>query len=79
MQQKPDYKTAELSKPFSKYVSVAKYVKRLNGLMVPNIDANFTVGSTQFLGRTVGIANNSLVGAMHVAYYVKFYGPRGAF
>jgi len=46
--------------------------------MVPNIDANFTVASTQFMGRSQ-VANNAVTGAMHVAWYVKFYGPRGAF
>jgi len=78
MMQKPDYVTANLGNPFSKYVSVAKYIKRINGKMVPNVDESMTDACTQFCGRTSGQATNAVVGAMHVTYFVTFYGPRNA-
>lgn len=78
LQQKPDYQSVQLGKPYSKYVSVAKYQKRLNGFMCPNIDSDFSAASTQFLGRDAGLTMNSVVGYFNVKYYVTFYGPRGA-
>jgi len=46
MQQKPDYKVGKLGKPYSKYVSVAKYAKRLNLLMVPTVLNSFVPACT---------------------------------